>query len=85
MAWSGIQLALLPCEGVKIMNKQQYRVVRRTIRDNGRYVYKYFGDLGDKLRDLADSQDYLAERADIVAYCKREQIQVNFRHLMRRG
>jgi hypothetical protein len=61
------------------MTKQQYRRARRMIRDNGRSAYAWIaqqmgGDwtVANKLRDLADAQDWMAERADIVGWCKRK-------------
>ena len=60
------------------MTKQQYNRARRMIRDNGRSAYAWIakqmgGDwtLANALRDLADTQDWLAVRADIVGFCKR--------------
>jgi hypothetical protein len=60
------------------MTKQQYKRARRMIRDNGRSAYAWIaqqmgGDwtVAGKLRDLADAKDWLAERADIVRWCKR--------------
>lgn len=61
------------------MTKQQYKRARRMVRDNGRSAYAWIarqcgGDwtVANKLRELADAQDWLAERADIVGWCKRE-------------
>lgn len=59
------------------MNKTQYRAARRLIRDNGAFAYKWLGAAGEQLRDLANAQDWLAERADIVAYCRRDCLQCN--------
>lgn len=71
------------------MNRTDYRTARRWIRDNGRMAYRWIAerygwDNADRLRDLADSQDWLAERADIVAYCRREGLACNVRHTGRR-
>jgi hypothetical protein len=61
------------------MTKTQYKRARRMIRDNGRSAYAWIarqcgGDwtAANALRDLADAKDWLAERADIVGFCKRE-------------
>jgi hypothetical protein len=56
------------------MTRTEYKRARRIIRDNGRIAYRWLGENGEKLRELADTQDWLAERADIVAYCKRKNI-----------
>lgn len=58
------------------MNRTEYRTARRWIRDNGRTAYRWIAarhswEIADALQDLACSQDWLQERADIVAYCKR--------------
>ena len=72
------------------MTKQQYKRARRMIRDNGRSAYAWIarqcgGDwtLANALRDLADAQDGLAERADIVAWCKLAGVAVNARQTSR--
>jgi len=54
------------------MNRTEYRQARRLIRDNGTYAYRWLGAVGEALRNLANEQDWLRERADIVAWCKRE-------------
>lgn len=58
------------------MDKTAYREARRMIRENGRAAYRWLGTDGEKLRELADEQDWLAERADIVAWSKREGVPV---------
>ena len=72
-------MAILPALKGDKMNRTQYHAARRMIRENGRIAYRWLGADGDKLRDLADDQDWLAERADIIAYCKREGIACNVR------
>lgn len=67
------------------MNRKEYNNARRMIRDNGRYALKWFiptvqADMRH-LFDIQDCTDQLAERADIIAYCKREGFVCNFRHL----
>jgi hypothetical protein len=72
------------------MTKEQYKRARRMIRDNGRSAYAWIaqqmgGDwtVANKLRDLADAQDWMAERADIVGWCKRAGVAVNARQTSR--
>jgi len=70
------------------MTKTEYRQARRLIRDNGRSAYAWIAQMfgwavADALRDLADAQDWMAERADIVAWCKRDGIAVNARQTSR--
>jgi len=66
------------------MRRTDYIKARRLIRDNGRYALrwldKFIREAFDKLLTIQDSKDRLAERADIVAYCKRESIDCNVRH-----
>ncbi len=59
--------------------KETYRNARRLIRDNGRSAYRWLGDFGEALQNLANEQDHLQERADIIAWCKREGIVTNVR------
>jgi hypothetical protein len=77
---TGYEVAIL--KGVA-MNRKQYQAARRLIRDNGRAAYRWLGADGEKLQGLADVQDWLAERADIVAYCKRQGIPCTARHTAR--
>ena len=67
------------------MNRQQYKQARRLIRDNGSYALNWFDETTrsafDLILGIQRSRDILAERQDIVAYCKREGIEYNFRHL----
>jgi hypothetical protein len=67
------------------MTKNEYRNARRLIRDNGRCALNWMTpehrDAMDRLLyGIQDSKDELAERADIVAYCKREGIACTVRH-----
>lgn len=67
------------------MTRTQYRRARRLIRDNGRTAYTWIAKtygwvLADKLRDLNDAQDWLKEREDIVAYCRRKGLATTPRH-----
>lgn len=64
------------------MTKTQYFEARKLIRENGRYALRWFTgetwEIMDKLMyGIQDSKDRLKERADIVAYCKREGIYCN--------
>lgn len=59
------------------MNRTEYRKARRLCRDNGRYALRWLDTaaraaMEHLLFNVQDSQDWLAERADIVGYCKRE-------------
>ncbi len=70
------------------MTRTEYRQARRLIRGNGRSAYAWIAQMfgwsvADALRDLADTQDWIAERADIVAWCKRESVPVNSRQTSR--
>lgn len=67
------------------MTKTEYRKVRKLIRENGRYALRWLTDeakatMDHLLFNIQDSTDRLAERASIVAYCKREGIYCNVRH-----
>ena len=57
------------------LNKSEYRKARRLLRDNGRASLKRLDGLTrgvmERLIDEQKSQDMLAERADVVAYCLR--------------
>lgn len=71
------------------MTRTEYRTARRWIRDNGRMAYRWIANsfgwgAADSLRDLADAKDWLQERAEIVAYCKRDGLACNARHTGRR-
>ena len=64
------------------MNRTQYKQARRLIRDNGNYALRWLEpDHAEIMHDLQAGKDKLAERASIVAYCRRENIDYNFRHL----
>ena len=68
------------------MNKTEYRQARRLLRDNGRYALRWVSErtrmeLSHLLFNIQDSTDYLAERADVVAWCTRDKVPYNFRHL----
>ena len=67
------------------INRSEYKEARRLLRDNGDYAYRWIAQehghpIVEELRALADSSDPLAERASIIAYCKRAGIECNVRH-----
>ncbi len=68
-----------------MITRQQYKAARRFIRDNGYAVLHWLEPRQEivfsALRVIANETDNLKERADIVAWCKREGISYNFRHL----
>lgn len=63
------------------MNRNEYRQIRQLIRANGRYALQWLTAdelvVMEALLAEQDSTDQLAERADIVAYCKREGLECN--------
>ena len=66
------------------MTKTQYRAARRLIRDNGRYALNWMDTatraaFDHLLFNIQDSTDWLAERAEIVAWCRRDGVAVNVR------
>lgn len=64
------------------MTRTEYRQARRLIRDNGRAAIKWMAPhVADAMDVLTFGQgkDRLAERVDIVAYCRREGIACNAR------
>ena len=71
------------------MNKQQYKQARRIVRDNGRYGIKFLHQISEQVYqefkayvfNIADTNDRLKEREDIVNWCRREGLQYNFRQL----
>lgn len=68
------------------MTRTEYRQARRMIRDNGRYhALRWMTEearieMDYLLHNIQDSKDHLAERADIVAYCRRKGIACTIRH-----
>ncbi|GEM_PF-1419445 len=58
------------------MTRAKYRGARRMLRDNGRAALKWMDALSastmERLMDERNAKDPLAERADIISYCKRE-------------
>lgn len=66
------------------INRQEYKSARRLVRDNGYFSLKWMRyDIAAamaKLRCINDETDPLAERASIIAYCKRVGAECNARH-----
>lgn len=60
------------------MNRTQYRQARRLIRDNGRAALKWLDtkarEAMERLIELANAKDALAERADILEHCQHLEI-----------
>ena len=61
------------------MNRTQYRQARRLVRDNGRFALRWLpADQAAVMEAVtAKTNDLLAERADIVGYCRREGLNCN--------
>ncbi|WP_426197175.1 hypothetical protein [Massilia sp. DWR3-1-1] len=63
------------------ITRAEYRKARRLIRENGRCAFRWLAPevfvVMDILQAIQDGKDRLAERADIVAYCKRQGIRCN--------
>lgn len=66
------------------MNRRAYRAARRLVRDNGRAALRWLPQVErqemDVLLSIQAMTDRLAERASIIAWCKREGIECNIRH-----
>lgn len=63
------------------MNRKEYRAARKMLRANGRYALRWMTESERAVfEQLEVGKDHLAERADIVAWCKREGIVCNVRH-----
>ncbi|PKD40493.1 hypothetical protein CWO84_10170 [Methylomonas sp. Kb3] len=67
------------------MDKTQYKQLRRLMRDNGHYALRGFNGeirrIMERIRGDVIGKDKLAERAEVVAYCKREGLEYNFRQI----
>jgi len=65
------------------MTKTQYKKARRLLRENGcsalNWMPRPIAMEMDMVLDQANAVDPLAERADIVAYCRRNDIYCNVR------
>ena len=66
------------------MTRTRYNFLRSMIRENGWYALKWMplpeASLFADLRIIQSQKDWLQERADIIAYCKRLNIPCNVRH-----
>ena len=63
------------------MTRTEYRKARRLYRDNGRYSLRWMTDSTRAVfEQLEAGTDHLAERASIVAYCRRVGCECNVRH-----
>lgn len=71
------------------LTRTQYKKARRQIRSNGRYALRWMDTATratmELVIDAGNEHDYLAERAEIIAYCKREGRPCNVRHTGRPG
>jgi hypothetical protein len=68
-----------------MITRKEYKAARRFIRDNGYAVIHWLSPSEQitfgHLRIIQNEKDKLAERQSIIAWCKRESISYNFRHL----
>lgn len=66
------------------MTRTRYNFLRTMIRENGWYALKWMplhdASLFADLRIIQSQKDWLQERADIIAYCKQQNIPCNVRH-----
>ena len=66
------------------MNRQQYRITRRFVRDNGSYALCWMSSedacIWEDLLDIRHQRDPLQERAITINYCRLAQIDCNVRH-----
>lgn len=63
------------------MNKTEYKRARRLYRDNGRYSLRWMSaEARAVFERLESGKDDLAERASIIAYCRRAGVECNVRH-----
>ena len=54
------------------MTRTEYRKARRLYRENGRYSLRWMSDNARAVfEQLEAGKDHLAERAAIIAYCRR--------------
>ena len=62
------------------ISKQEYRQARRLLRDNGKAAIRWMSPKQAEVMDVLTfglGKDRLAERAEIVAYCKRDGLYCN--------
>lgn len=66
------------------MTKKEYRANRKLLRANGRYALRWMSDAERAVFEALESgKDWLAERAWIVAWCKRTGTPCNPRQTAR--
>lgn len=72
---------------VKSIPRSLFKRARRVLRENGRHGLRFLPvDVACVMEMAIDAQnerDWLAERADIIAYCQREGFACNVRHTQR--
>lgn len=72
-----------------MITRIQYKAARKLIRENGRAALRWMthevNACMQRLIDIQDSKDELQERADIVAYCRREGLSCTPRHTASRA
>lgn len=62
------------------ISKQEYRQARRLLRDNGKAAIRWMSPKQAEVMDVltfGQGKDRLAERAEIVAYCKCDGLYCN--------
>ena len=62
------------------ISKEEYRQARRLLRDNGKAAIRWMSPKQAEVMDVLTfglGKDRLAERAEIVAYCKRDGLYCN--------
>lgn len=66
------------------MNKQEYRVSRRLVRDYGQYALSRMSsadaEIWEDLLDIRNQRDPLQVRAAIINYCQLAKIPCNISH-----
>jgi len=66
------------------ITKTEYKAARKLIRTNGRYALRWMSDAERAVfESLEAGKDWLAERASIVAWCKRTGTSCNPRQTAR--
>lgn len=63
------------------MTRSTYKLLRTMIRENGWFALKWMDAeeryIMSQLRDIQNQKDWLHERAELIAYCKRQNIPCN--------
>ena len=67
------------------MNRNEYKVARQIIRENGYYALRWLtkesAEVMDSLRNIKAATDPLAERAWFADWCKRNNRECSIRQL----